>query len=170
MVNNRSILNIIIIIFLSLPMFVFGQNADLASETYKAENEGWLVNIEEAYDISNKTGKPILANFTGSDWCGWCKRLKASVFDKEEFKSWAKENVVLLELDFPSRKKVPDAIKAQNSSLQQAFGVSGYPTVWVFHLKRDTEKNQFMIEALGKTGYTPSVEEFVQGVESMMKK
>ena len=48
--------------------------------TYTAENEGWLVDVDEAYAESQKTGKPILANFTGSDWCGWCKRLTKSVF------------------------------------------------------------------------------------------
>ncbi|MEZ4912054.1 MAG: thioredoxin family protein [Saprospiraceae bacterium] len=168
--NNKSILKIIVIFFLSLPVIMNAQTSESSQEIYKAEIEGWLVNIDEAYAISNKTGKPIMANFTGSDWCGWCKRLKASVFDKEEFKTWARENVVLLELDFPSRKKIPDAIRAQNTSLQQAFGVNGYPTIWVFHLKKDLEKNQFMIEALGKTGYSPSVQEFTDGVDSMMKK
>ena len=56
-----------------------------ASSGYKAENEGWLVNLDEAYEKSKKTGKPIMANFTGSDWCGWCKRLTASVFSQDEF-------------------------------------------------------------------------------------
>lgn len=137
---------------------------------YKAEMENWLVNIDEAYALSTKTGKPILANFTGSDWCGWCKRLKASVFEKPEFKKWAEENVVLLELDFPSRKYIPENIKAQNASLQKAFTIRGYPTIWVFNLKKDEEKNQYEIEAFGSTGYAPTVEQFTGAVDSMLKK
>jgi protein disulfide-isomerase len=141
-----------------------------AQEAYKATHEGWLVSIEEAYAQSKKTGKPIMANFTGSDWCGWCKKLSAAVFDKPEFKTWARKNVVLLELDFPRRKAVPDKIRAQNQSLQQAFQVRGYPTVWVFNLDKDEKDGKMMIEALGQTGYQPTLEEFTSGVDQMLKR
>lgn len=136
---------------------------------YKAEAEGWMVDINKAYEVSRKTGKPILANFTGSDWCGWCKKLKAEVFDKAAFKAWAEKNVVLVELDFPRRKLVPENIKKQNRELQQAFKVTGYPTIWVFNLTK-SESGQFGIEALGKTGYVrggPAA--FTKGVDDMIK-
>jgi thiol-disulfide isomerase/thioredoxin len=136
---------------------------------YVATHEGWLVNVDEAYAKSKKTGKPIMANFTGSDWCGWCKRLSAAVFLTPEFKKWAAQNVILLELDFPRRKEIPQEIQAQNASLQQAFRVSGYPTVWVFDLDKD-KNNQYSIRALGKTGYTPTVKEFTDGVNQMLTK
>lgn len=138
-----------------------------AQVAYKAENEGWLVNLDEAYSQHLKTGKPIMANFTGSDWCGWCKKLTASVFVHDEFKSWAKKNVILLELDFPRRKQLPDDIRQQNAGLQQAFSVRGYPTVWVFDLSKDAS-GKYEIQALGKTGYTKTVDEFVTGVEQMI--
>ena len=134
---------------------------------YKAGNEGWLVKMDEAYAESKKTGKPILANFTGSDWCGWCKKLTRSVFAKEDFKKWAAENVILLELDFPRRSKVPDDIRNQNASLQKAFKITGYPTIWVFNLDKDA-KGQFNIDALGKTGYSKTVKEFTDGVDQMI--
>lgn len=140
------------------------------SDEYKATKDGWLVSLDEAYEISQKTGKPIMANFTGSDWCGWCKRLDASVFSKTEFKEYAENNLVLLELDFPRRMQIPDHIRQQNYNLQSAFQVRGYPTVWVFNLTKDNETNQFNIEALGKTGYLASVDEFIQGVEAMIHK
>lgn len=139
------------------------------AQEYKAENEGWLVNLEEAYAQSKKTGKPILANFTGSDWCGWCKKLTASVFVHKEFKDWASKNVVLLELDFPRRKQLPAEIKQQNASLQQAFQVRGYPSVWLFDLDKDAE-GKFNISAHGKTGYTKTVPEFTAGIDQMMTK
>ena len=141
-----------------------------AQEAYKATHEGWLVNIDKAYALSKETGKPILANFTGTDWCGWCKKLSAAVFNKPGFKSWADDNVVLLELDFPRRKQLPNEIRAQNQSLQQAFKVRGYPTVWVFNLNKDDETGSMMIEALGKIGYTPSLGEFTSGVDQMLKR
>ncbi len=152
----------ILLSFLFLATFTIGQ------EEYTAENEGWLVSLEEAYELSKETGKPIMANFTGSDWCGWCRKLTADVFSKPGFKEWADDNVILLELDFPRRKQLPTAIRQQNSSLQQAFKVRGFPTIWVFSL--DREGKQYSIEALGKTGYTPSLEKFTTDVDRMIAK
>lgn len=152
-----------ILAMLFISFSAFSQN------DYKAASEGWLVNIDEAYVQSQQTGKPILANFTGSDWCGWCKKLVRDVFSKPDFKKWADKNVVLLELDFPRSFKLPEDIQQQNASLQQAFGVRGYPTIWVFYLNKDAAQNNFNIEALGKTGYLSSVAEFTGGVEQMIE-
>ena len=137
-------------------------------DTYKATEPGWLVDLDAAYELSKKTGKPIMANFTGSDWCGWCKRLKANVFIHDEFKKWAEKNVVLLELDFPRRTEIPMKYKQQNASLQRAFQVTGFPTIWVFHLDKNEATNQFNIEALGKTGYAQTVQDFTSGVDQMI--
>jgi thiol-disulfide isomerase/thioredoxin len=156
--------------FLFLVLQVACADAQSSSSTnngYKAANEGWLVDLDEAYAISKKTGRPIMANFTGSDWCGWCKRLTANVFSKPEFKKWADKNVVLLELDFPRRFQVPSEIAQQNQNLQQAFRVTGYPTVWVFFAEKD-KSGQYSLNALGKTGYTATVEEFTSGVDQMI--
>ena len=135
---------------------------------YKASMDGWEVDVNKAYEISKKTGKPILANFTGSDWCGWCIKLKNEVFIKDDFKTWAKDNVVLLELDFPRRFQLPEEIKQQNYGLQQAFGVTGYPTIWVFNLTK-TETGQYNIDEMGKTGYVAGgPTNFYKGIEAMV--
>ncbi len=152
-------------------LFFFSLTFSAAAQSngeYKAGHEGWLINLDEAYELSKETGKPIMANFTGSDWCGWCKKLSRAVFQKPEFKKWAEENVVLLELDFPRRTKIPNDIRQQNAGLQRAFKVSGYPTVWVFNMDKDPQTDQYSISALGKTGYAPSVEKFVSGVDQML--
>ncbi len=109
----------------------------------------WIEGYEEAAKISQKTGKPILANFTGSDWCGWCIRLDKEVFSKQEFTKWAKKNVVLLKVDFPRRKKIATKIAEGNKSLQQTFQVSGYPTLWLFSVGKEIND----ITPLGKTSY-----------------
>ena len=161
---------ILLTLTIVLTSTAFSQDGVLANEKeYKAHAEGWEVDVNKAYEISKKTGKPIMANFTGSDWCGWCKKLKAEVFDKEEFKTWADKNVVLLELDFPRRFKLPENIQQQNAGLAQAFKVTGYPTIWVFNLGKD-EKGQFTIGALGKTGYVKGTKAFTDGVDAMIKR
>ena len=113
----------------------------------------WLTNLEEAQKISKKSKKPILANFTGSDWCGWCHKLTAEVFNTPEFKMWSDKNVVLLELDYPKRKEQTEAIKQQNLGLQQAFQIQGFPTIWVFNLDVDKATKKYNITQIGKTGY-----------------
>jgi protein disulfide-isomerase len=123
----------------------------------------WNTDLQVAHELSQKTGKPIFAFFTGSDWCGWCMKLQRDVFAKEAFKTWADKNVVLLELDFPRRKVLPDALKQQNAQLQNAFQVMGYPTVWLFTMVKDTASNNYNINAFGSLGYptgaTPGQEE-----------
>ena len=118
---------------------------------YSQDNDGWLINFEEAAKLSIKSGKPILANFTGSDWCGWCIRLKKEVFVTPTFKKWAEENVILLELDYPRRQQQTDEIKKQNRELQQFFQVRGYPTLHIFNVVITDGKTQ--ITSLGKMGY-----------------
>lgn len=155
--------------FFSLLLLVFTlASTAVAQGTAKATKEGWHVYLDKAYKESKKTGKPILANFTGSDWCGWCIRLDKSVFSKPEFKKWAKDNVVLLELDFPRRTKQDSDLRKQNRGLAQAFRVSGYPTVWLFDIDKD-DKGEWSISALGKTGYRKSVGEFTGDLQEMMK-
>ena len=92
-----------------------------SATTIGQENEGWLINYEEVYQKSIKENKPIMANFTGSDWCGWCKKLKKAVFDTGVFKDWAEKNVILFELDYPRRTSQKPEIKKQNQELQQTF-------------------------------------------------
>jgi protein disulfide-isomerase len=107
-------------------------------------NSGWLTNYDDAVKESKSSGKPILANFTGSDWCGWCIKLHKEVFSKDEFKTWAAENVVLLELDFPRKKAQTAEIKAQNKELKKKHAIRGFPTVLIL----DSDGNK-----MGQTGY-----------------
>jgi protein disulfide-isomerase len=89
----------------------------------------WLTDYEQALKLARKHRKPILADFTGSDWCGWCVKLKKEVFDTPEFKKWSEKHVILLELDFPRRKQQPEKIQKQNAELKQKFGIRGFPTI-----------------------------------------
>ena len=121
---------------------------------------GWLTDYEAAVAESKKTGKPIIANFTGSDWCRWCVKLHKEVFVKPEFKTWASTNAVLLELDFPRRKALSAELKAQNQELKKKYGVRGFPTVLIL----DAEGNK-----LAKTGYRRGgPEEWVSHAELLL--
>ena len=134
-------MNKIVLLFL----LVFG------SMTTQAQELTWETNINKAIEVSNKTNKPLLLFFTGSDWCGWCIRLQKEVLKTPEFTKWANENVVLVELDYPRRTPQTAEIKKQNAELQQAFGIQGFPTV--FFAKAITTDGKTNFQGLGNTGY-----------------
>lgn len=123
----------------------------------KAESQlDWHTSMTEAQQLSKANHKPIFAFFTGSDWCGWCMRLQQNVFAKPDFVAWAKQNVILLELDFPRRKQLPADLAQQNNSLQQALQISGYPTVWLMYVEKNDSTNGFNLNTLGSLGYPRS--------------
>lgn len=104
----------------------------------------WGTSMPSAVAEARRTGRLILADFTGSDWCPWCKKLKAEVFDTPAFGDWAAGNVVLLEVDFPRGKPQDDATRKQNEELARKYGVEGFPTV--LFLKADGTE-------VGRAGY-----------------
>ena len=75
--------------------------------------EGWLVDFEKAKLTAKTESKDILMDFTGSDWCGWCIKLRDEVFTKDEFKSAAPQKFVLLELDFPQSPEIKGKMKPE---------------------------------------------------------
>ena len=89
----------------------------------------WTQDYDAAVALAKEKGLPLMLNFTGSDWCGWCKLMDRQVFSKSEWKNWAKENIVLAFIDFPSKKSlVPEKYVARNKALSAKYGVRGYPT------------------------------------------
>lgn len=140
----------------------------LGSLTIQAQELTWQSDINKAMEISKKTKKPMLMFFTGSDWCGWCIRLQNEVLKTPEFAKWAKDNVVLVELDFPRRTPQTPEMQKQNNELQQLFQVRGYPTVWFANASQKDGKVNF--EQIGSTGYVaggPSA--WLEGANQILK-
>lgn len=122
-----------------------------STQFVQAQDLVWHTNVKEAIKISEKQKKPLLLFFTGSDWCGWCIRLQKEVLKTPEFEKWAKDNVVLVELDFPRRTPQALELKQQNSELQQAFAIKGFPTI--HFAKAVTKDGKVNFEGLGSSGY-----------------
>ena len=123
----------------------------------------WMHDFEAAKAKAVKEGKPIFINFTGTDWCGWCIKLEKEVFTKKAFQEYAKENLVLVEVDFPKKKEQTAELKAQNKKLDKEYGVEGYPTL-------------YLLDATGKKltediGYREGgPEAYVEHLKSLLKK
>jgi protein disulfide-isomerase len=121
--------------------------------------EAWKTDYSAALAEAAKENKMVLLDFTGSDWCGWCIKLQKDTFSRPEFKKFAQESLVLVELDFPRGKTQSDELKKQNEELAEKFGVQGFPTLVLL----DPQGK----EAARNVGYLQGgPEAFVQWVES----
>lgn len=100
----------------------------LALPTFAAEGE-WLTDFKAATEKARAEKKLVLLDFTGSDWCPPCRALHKNVLTSEAFATFAKANLVLVEVDFPRSKEMSAAQKTANKELAQKFGIRGYPTV-----------------------------------------
>lgn len=106
----------------------------------------WQTDFAAAQATAKKDGKDLLIDFTGSDWCGWCIKLREEVFDHEEFQKKIGEHFVLVELDFPRGKEQSEELRTQNQELIARFGVEGFPTLFL----TDADGMPF-----AQTGYQP---------------
>lgn len=91
----------------------------------------WLTDFEAAKRKAAAEHKPILVDFTGSDWCGYCIRMKRDVFDTPEFGAYASEHFVLLEVNLPKDPAFDREQLKRNHRLCDLFDVSAFPTVLV---------------------------------------
>ena len=73
--------------------------------TAMLHSQEWQTSFDAAIRLSQQEDKPIVLVFSGSDWCAPCIRLKRNILESEEFKSYAAENYVLYNADFPRKKK-----------------------------------------------------------------
>jgi len=104
----------------------------------------WLTSYEKALAAARRANRPILVDFEGSDWCGWCQALEREVWSQPAFKRWAAGKVILLKLHFPRRRALPAAQKKQNERLKMKYGITGFPTVLFLDLDG---------EVFGRSGY-----------------
>lgn len=102
------------------------------SGTAFAAEESWIQDFAKAKEKAAAEKKDLLIDFTGSDWCIWCKRLDSEVFQAGDFEAKVQENFVLVKLDFPRDKSlVTPEIADQNKGLQSAYGIEGFPTIFL---------------------------------------
>lgn len=119
-------------------------SASLAADG--AQLPQWFTDVQAAQEKARQENKSVLLDFTGSDWCGWCRKLKKEVFDQPEFAEFAEANLVLVEVDFPHHKQLDPAQKEANQRLAETHHITGYPTIIL--LDKDGRR-------VGKTGYLP---------------
>lgn len=92
----------------------------------------WTTDLDAATARAATEGKAVLVDFTGSDWCGFCIRLKKNVLDKPEFEAFAKDKFLFVEVDLPRNvAKIGQDLYAKNQQLCERFKIQGFPTIMV---------------------------------------
>jgi len=128
----------------------------------QADGAGWLSDMEAAKKTAAEKNRPILVDFSGSDWCGWCMKLDKEVFSTEQFRKFAADNLVLVLADFPRRKEQSAEQRKANDALAEKYNIEGFPTV----LLLDASGRE-----LARTGYRPGgAEAYVKHLKELVEK
>ena len=112
----------------------------------KSSSINWNTNFNAAVSQAKQSNKYILLFFTGSDWCGWCKKLDSEALSTPEFANAIGNKFVFVELDFPMGQKPSAEVEKQNADLKKKYGVTGFPTIVIL----DSAQNY-----VAETGYRP---------------
>jgi protein disulfide-isomerase len=91
----------------------------------------WTEDYASALATAKKEHKLLLLNFTGSDWCPWCKKFDAEIFSTKKFEDFAGDKLVLVMLDYPRERALSKEVVDRNAALQKKYGVEGFPTIIV---------------------------------------
>ena len=108
---------------------------------------GWLTDLDAAKTAAKAANRPIVAVFSGSDWCKPCIMYEQEVFAKPEFMAYAKDKLVLAHFDFPRMKKnqLPAAQQKMNDAAASQLNREGdFPLAVVISPEG---------KVLAKTGY-----------------
>lgn len=87
---------------------------------------GWTADLEQARERAKKENKMVLIEFTGSDWCPPCMRMRKNVFSQKSFIAHASKNFILVELDFPNGDA---ALRRKNERYARQFRIEGMPMI-----------------------------------------
>ena len=121
----------------------------------------WMTDLDAAKAKAAAENKAVLVDFTGSDWCGWCIRLRKQVLDTPAFEQYAKDKFVFMEVDVPRNPKFDKELRARNEKLCDQYGVDGFPTILVLTPQGDVVG--------GFNGYMPSVAEAAAPLDAALE-
>lgn len=126
------------------------QNPDsleMGTNGQRKDGGDWHEHYESALRQAATEDKPVFAVFTGSDWCSWCMKYEKEILSQDPFKAFAREHLVLLMLDYPSKSvRQPDWLVEQNRRLKERYGIRGYPTAVLLSAQG---------EVIATSGYLP---------------
>lgn len=92
-----------------------------------------MTDLPAALAKAKAENKLVLVDFTGSDWCSACIKLRRTVLDTPEFREYAADGFVLMEVDLPQRKSFDPTLRARNEEIAKKYRIAAYPTIMVLN-------------------------------------
>ena len=120
--------------------------------------DGWSTDLPAAMKQAKDSGRQVLVEFTGSDWCPPCIAMRKNVFSKKEFIDAASKQFVLVEIDLPKGDK---AVKEKNRPVAEQYRIDGFPTVLLL-TPDDREFGRFYASE------HPTVEKFLAHLDKLL--
>ena len=128
-----------------------------------AKAQGWQLDFEQAKQKAKKYNKTLVMVFQGSDWCAPCMKLEKQVLSSEEFKTYAEENLIMLKVDFPKRRKnaLSPEQESHNNALAEKYNQQGYFPYMVI--------TDYEGQVIGSMGYKPQAPKtYIKNLEGML--
>ncbi len=124
-------------------------------------SQNWEISYDLSVTRAKEENKKLLVVFQGSDWCGPCIKLSKEIWSTEFFVDYSDKSYVMLQVDFPRRKKnsLSESQQEQNAALAEKFNPRGYfPFVVVLN------SSGKLIGEIGYENTTP--QKFIEIIES----
>ncbi len=126
--------------------------------------QNWQTDFTTAKEIASQENKPIVLVFQGSDWCAPCIKLDLEIWSTDTFKAYAKDNYVMLQADFPRKKKnaLSETQSKANAKLAETYNQEGmFPLVVILDKKGNV---------LGKTSYKKTTpKDYIEEINKFIK-
>lgn len=116
----------------------------------------WLTDLPKAKAQAKAEGKSILLFFHGSDWCPPCVQMQRQVIASPEFAQYARQSLVLVDVDFPEKTRQSDELRRTNLALKTKFNLNpewgeGFPTLVLLN-----EAGETVFQETGYAGGGPA--------------
>lgn len=128
-----------------------------------AKVRGWQLDFELAKQKAKKYNKTLVMVFQGSDWCDHSMKLKRQILNSEEFKIYADENLIMLKVDFPKRRKntLSPEQQSHNNALADKYNQQGYLPYMVI-----TDYEGRVLGNLGYQSQTPKA--YIESLQTIL--
>ena len=154
---------------------VFAATALAATST----PQGFTDNLDEALKSAKANKRYVVAVFSGSDWCGWCKKLEKEILSTETFRKGAVGRYELVYIDNPRNQDLlSEHGKENNRKLTSKYDIHGFPTVLI--LDADGKKvaemgydaggpEKYLEKIEEEVKYGPDIKKYINPIEEKLK-
>lgn len=142
--------------------------------------EGFTDNLDAALARATGNGRYVVAVFSGSDWCHWCKKLDEEVLSTEAFRRAATNTYELVYIDNPQdQARLSAHGRENNGKVAEKYGIRGFPTVLVLDGKggkvvelgyAEGGPEKYLETLAAEIRDAPDIEKYIKPIEAVLNR